>query len=359
MSRHVVLHYLSTILVTRVLLCSAAITGLLELLTLLEQTTPILQRHLGILGIVYYATLTLPSLISNALPAGMLIGSLFMLTQMTSSNEIPTLRAAGMSPLTLYKYLIPATLMIGFFGILLEDQIVPRSELAYHTWWNKTDPFSEKNSHAFWIQNGTQIIHIGSLSDGGQTLSNLDIYDRDLLTGLLIRTIHANTAHYSDTHSWELQKTYRIQIEKQLLIHTLLQDKTRWFIRLTPHDFICLSTENPSLSTWTILTMLYGHFPSTSPPAFLETSVLERFFLPLFLCVLVFLTIPVIYIPPRAGFQNWTPIRCLAIGLALIVSQGLLRALGNAGILPPLVATLSGLVIFMLWVLNTLLRNEL
>ena len=116
MSHYVLLRYLSIALITRVLLCSAAIAGLLELLSLLEQTTLILQRHLGLWGVFYYAILRFPFLISNALPPGMLIGTLFMLTQMTFSSEIPTLRAAGMSSFTLYKYLIPATLLIGFFG---------------------------------------------------------------------------------------------------------------------------------------------------------------------------------------------------------------------------------------------------
>ncbi|MBQ5515900.1 MAG: LptF/LptG family permease, partial [Acetobacter sp.] len=139
MSHYVLLRYLSIALITRVLLCSAAIAGLLELLSLLEQTTPILQRHLGLWGVFYYAILRFPFLISNALPPGMLIGTLFMLTQMTFSSEIPTLRAAGMSSFTLYKYLIPATLVIGFFGFFLTDQIIPHSELTYYIWWNKTD----------------------------------------------------------------------------------------------------------------------------------------------------------------------------------------------------------------------------
>ena len=359
MSHYVLLRYLSIALITRVLLCSAAIAGLLELLSLLEQTTLILQRHLGLRGVFYYAILRFPFLISNALPPGMLIGTLFMLTQMTFSSEIPTLRAAGMSSFTLYKYLIPATLLIGFFGFFLTDQIIPHSELTYYTWWNKTDPHPDQNGRAFWIQNGTRIIHVGYLSDGGKTLSDIDIYMRDPSTGILSQTIHAQNAHYLNTYHWQLQKTYRIQIKNSLFAYTPSQDKIYWSTHLTPDDFIRLSIQNPSFSTWTILKTLYGRFPSAFPPALLETSILERFFLPLFLCVLVLLTMPVIYIPPRTGFQSWIPIRCLSIGLLLIVTQGLLRALGNAEILPPIVATLSGLVIFILWALNTLLRNEI
>ncbi len=359
MPRYVLLRYLSIALITRVLLCATAIAGLLELLSLLEQTTLILQRHLGLWGVFYYAVLRFPFLISNALPPGMLIGTLFMLTQMTFSNEIPTLRAAGMSPFTLYKYLIPATFMIGFLGFFITDQIIPHSELAYYTWWNKTDPHPEQNGHAFWIQNGTQVIHIGYLSDGGKTLSDIDIYNRTPSTGMLLETIHAQKAQYLNAHHWQLQKTYRVQIKKLLFVYTPLQDKVYWSTHLTPDDFMRLSIQNPSFSTWTILKTLYGRFPSAFPSALLQTSLWERFFLPLFLCVLVLLTMPVVYIPPRTSFQSWIPIRCLSIGLLLIVTQGLLRALGNAEILPPIVATLSGLVIFILWALNTLLRNEI
>nr|WP_277909547.1 LptF/LptG family permease [Acetobacter okinawensis] len=85
---------------------------------------------------------------------------------------------------------------------------------------------------------------------------------------------------------------------------------------------------------------------------------MERFLRPASLLVLLLIAMPVIYIPPRTGTRSLLPVWCLGAGLLFIVVQGLLRAMGNAGLLPPPVATVPALIIFTLGALTVLLRNE-
>lgn len=353
---HVLLRYLSGVLFSRVMFSSAILVGLMEILALLEQTTPILQRHLGVAGILTYAGMRLPFLMSGALPLGVLIGALLMLTQMTLASEMAILQASGLSMWGLYKRLVPATLLVGALGIVLDDQVTPRSEQALAAWWNRTDPHPE-DGHAFWFHEGGRLAHVRYVADGGNMLAHLDLYTRTP-EGLLQETLHAERADYTHAHGWQLHAITRVQIDQQKAQRLPAEDSMPWQTTLHPWDFIRLSAENPPLSSGTIIGMLRGRLPSDSSSGFLQAGLLERFLRPAAMMVLLLLAMPVIYIPPRTGTRSWVPVWCLGAGLLFIIAQGLLRAMGNAGLLPPPVATIPGLIIFTLGAVTALLRNE-
>ena len=357
-SRHVLLRYLSGALLTRVLFCCCVLVSLLEILALLEQTTPILQRHLGVLGILDYAAMRLPFLLSGALPLSTLIGALLMLTQMTLASEMAILRAAGLSTLGLYKYLVPATLLLGLAGVVLDDQITPLSEQALAAWWNRTDPAPEEG-HSFWFHDGVNLDRIGYVADGGNILGAVDVYARSP-ERVLTKILHAKTAHYTKANGWTLYNVegLAIDLKGQKIDRLDARADMPWQTTLLPYDFIRLSSGNPPLSTSTIMGMLHGLVPSASSPGFLKAGLMERFLRPAALLVLLLIAMPVIYIPPRTGTRSLLPVWCLGAGLLFIVVQGLLRAMGNAGLLPPPVATIPALVIFTLGALTVLLRNE-
>nr|WP_277909548.1 LptF/LptG family permease [Acetobacter okinawensis] len=210
-SRHVLLRYLSGALLTRVLFCCCVLVSLLEILALLEQTTPILQRHLGVMGILDYAAMRVPFLLSGALPLSTLIGALLMLTQMTLASEMAILRAAGLSTLGLYKYLVPATLLLGLAGVVLDDQITPLSEQALAAWWNRTDP-SPEDGHSFWFHDGTNLNRIGYVADGGNILGTVDVYVRNP-EHMLSKILHAKTAHYTKANGWTLYNVEGLDID--------------------------------------------------------------------------------------------------------------------------------------------------
>lgn len=356
MSRHVLLRYLSGTLFMRVLFCCVVLVGLLEILALLEQTTPILQRHLGVRGILSYAAMRLPFLLAGALPLSLLIGALVMLTQLTLSSEVAILRACGLSTFGMYARLVPATLLIGLLGVVMDDQITPRSEQALAAWWNRTDPQPEQG-RPFWFRDNGRLLRVGYVSDGGNILTRVDIYTRGP-DGLLTQARHARQAHYTGTQGWTLYDVNGVDVQDSKAARPAPQAEYPWSTDLRPADFIRLAADAPPLSTTTILGMLRGHLPADSTPAYLRAGLLERFLRPLSLLVLLLLAMPVIYIPPRTGTRSWLPVWCLGAGLLFIVVQGLLRAMGNAELLPPAVATVPGLIIFTLGGLSVLIRSE-
>ncbi|OUI78122.1 hypothetical protein HK18_11350 [Commensalibacter intestini] len=344
--RHQLIIYLSMRLLGAVLGTAILLTTIMEALTLLEQMTPILERHLGGKGIAHYLILRLPLLFSSILPLSMLIGAIVMFTQLTLNTEITILRSAGLSTFGLIKKLIPATLLLSAIALLFYDQITPRSELNLAIWWNKTNPSPEKSKDFYFYQK-LDIISVDYIAHGGNKISGLTIYkrkDRSHLQSIL----KADTAKYINKQ-WILSNAKMLEVAPGVPLQFIdITDpkKLIWNVALTPRNFVELSIPSLPQSFKTMFVQLSHIEPFRSPTNTLKTAIWERFFLPFTFIVMLIIAIPVTSIPPRTGLKSWLPIYCLGAGLFFIIFQEVLRALGKAGTLPAPIAVIPSLLIF-------------
>ncbi|WP_238996857.1 LptF/LptG family permease [Entomobacter blattae] len=342
------------------------LAALMEILTLLEATGQIIHRHLGVKGVLLYASLRFPLLLGFSLPISILIGALITFSRLTINNEIAILRGTGLSTLQLVKLLLPATLGLGILCALINDQITPRAELALATWWNKTDLQPEK-AKPFWFRSKNRLVKIGFIQNGGKTINNISIYNRDE-NKTLTQIIHAKTALFEQNH-WILNKTHAVDITVDAVTEskdtadtiTLLPSPPplqRVDLGISPQEMVFLSMDHPPYSIRNMLRAISGNLPSRLPESYFFTSLLDRLLLPISFLVMLLLALPVIYIPPRTGTRSWLPVWCLGGGLLFIVFQGILRALGAAGTLPSFLAIIPGIIIFSLAITTILLRIE-
>lgn len=356
----VLLGYLSRELLTKVFTTAVIVVSLMEILALLEQVTEIMHRHLGLSGVLYYGVMHLPLLFGNAMPIAVLIGALLTLLQLTTSNEISIMRAAGLSTPGLIKLFLPTILALGVLSGIVDDQLTPRSELALARWWNETTPGAINNWHNYWIRSHDDVININYLDHGGAHLKNVTIYHRDhqslLQKVTTLSDMHYEHGHWYGTPSRILSVISPARID---LLDTPPGQTVRvdWPPSLTP-DHIIQLTISFTQSVGTMLDEQRGTLASSQSPSFFMTEILGRIMLPVTFTVMLLLAVPVVYIPPRAGTRSWLPIWCLGAGLLFVVFQGLLRALGNAGTLPSLMAICVGILIFILGVITVLLRIE-
>lgn len=355
----VLLFYLSRELVLRVATTGAILVALMEILALLEQLTPILERHLGLGGVLYFTLLRAPMLLGTICPLAVLIGALLLLVQMTTNSEIAILRAAGLSTPGLVALCLPAVLGLGLADMVLDDQVTPRTELVLAQWWNETDPHPEAG-HGFWFRSGATLVDVGYAAEGGRLLCKVDLYRRDA-AGRLTQASHLDSARYAHGH-WIGGLGRGLHVASVSVRPAALPSGP---IRdldgpdpLTPAQVMRLAADTPPLSAAAAISMLQGRAPSSQPPGYLRTALLDRALTPLTFVVMLLLALPVVYIPPRTGTRSWLPVWCLGAGLLFVVFQGLLRALGNAGTLPALLATLPGVVIFTCAVGVVMLRIE-
>ncbi|BAK82461.1 LptF/LptG family permease [Komagataeibacter medellinensis] len=356
----VLLGYLSREMMGKVFATAIIVVSLMEILALLEQVTEIMHRHLGMSGVLYYAVMRLPLLFCNAMPIAMLIGALLALMQMTTSNEIAIMRAAGLSTPGLIKLFLPTTIVLGILCGVVNDQVTPRTEQALAQWWNLTAPDALADPHNYWIRSGNDLISIHFLGNGGSVLKDVMVYHRDRQS-LLQKVTTLDSARYVHGH-WYGTPARVLDVVSPTRVDLLdippgQSTRLDWPITLTP-GYITQLTTSFTQSISTMLAEENGSLPSSQSPSFFLTEILGRIMLPVTFTVMLLLAVPVVYIPPRAGIRSWLPVWCLGAGLLFVVFQGLLRALGNAGTLPSLMAIFVGILIFILGVITVLLRIE-
>lgn len=358
LKRYVLTFYLSSRLLATTFTTVIILTAIMEVLTLLEQTSSILERQLGLKGVVHFMMLKLPLLFNSVLPLSILIGFLIALTQLTINNEITILRSIGLSTWGLIKKLIPVTLLLSFLCFIMSDQITPKTELDLATWWNKTNPHPEKENN-FYFYSNLDIINIDHIAYGGNKITGLTIIKRRDLSHIDSVLIADEVIHKN--HQWIFSHAKFLQNKPNipLKFHELTNEKERiWNINLTPHTLIRLSSKSMPQSIHNMVLELSYQQPFKMPTNYIKTTIWGRLCLPFTFIMMLIITVLVTYIPPRAGLRSWIPIYCLGYGLLFIIFQEVLHALGKAGTIPAPVASLSAFLVFMLATCTIILSVE-
>ncbi|EHH69452.1 LptF/LptG family permease [Gluconobacter morbifer] len=358
--RLVLLRWLNRALLGRVVICGGVLAALMEILALLEQTTPILDRNLGIRGILTFSLLHLPVISIDILPLAFMMGALFLLTQLTLSSEMAALRAAGMSTIMLFRVLAPSVVIMGGAGMITQYWVVPASEKALATWWNKTDPDADKldnkEKRVLWFRAGPTLVRIGSYAQGGTFLRDVTIYHRDP-GGLLIGTEHADTLTYTNG-TWHPTGAKDLTLSADQAFVKVTNGDSNYDIPATPSTIMILSESGAAVTPGQISAILHKGAPASLSRATYRMALFSTLVLPLDIAVMLLLTLPVIYIPPRAGLRNPLPVYVLAAGMGFVILQGMISAMGNAGTLTAPLAVMVGPVLGILLGLTWLLRME-
>src|SRR3546814_6278654 len=80
-------------LLTQTLGLLLALAALMQILDLLDATTDILKRDLGLRGVLHYAVLRTPAELMLALPLASLLGALFTFFTLAKRRELVAIRA--------------------------------------------------------------------------------------------------------------------------------------------------------------------------------------------------------------------------------------------------------------------------
>lgn len=344
----------------RISLCCLIFSALLEVLGLLEEASVILSRNLGFYGIFKYIILHFPALATEIMPLSVMIGSLFTLLQMTLSSEMSAMRATGLSTFHMYKHILPVPVFIGFLTMIVQFWVVPPCEQELNRWWNVTASHvnDQHSLPSLWFRTGQNIAHIGQISEGGHHLKDVTIYQRHAETGLLEQTQFFPLLKATPS-GWEAEDH---PIETTIK-HDDNEGKIDQFtghisLNATPRHIINMTLKGTFYTPTQIWKSLHGIIPSSLPPSNYMMTLFSSLFLPFQMAVMVLITLPVTYIPPRAGLRNPLPVYVMASGLGIVILQGMISALGNAGSLPILLAVSSGHVVAALLSLAWVLRME-
>jgi lipopolysaccharide export system permease protein len=349
----VLFRYLSTMLLQRTFATLLVLVGLLQLVDLFDATSQVLERGLGLGGIVHYELLRLPAMVQQILPVSVLIGALTCFTGLARNSEMAALRASGVTIYRIVAMLLPAAGLIAVLHFVIADQVAPRSEQAFSVWWGshappvktaKDEPAKPaKKAKTVWFRTGPYLVYAEGASADGRRLEGLRIYHRDA-AGRLDQRIVATAAVMGGDGRWRLQGSDVLDVSPTTL-NPLQRADRLWNTNLAPTDVVSVFSPEDRISAGKALRAIRGDRPADKSPAFYATRVQRALAEPLAALVMLMLAAPAALAQQRNN-QTALLLFSLGSGLLFMMVDGVLTALGQTNVLPPLLGAWAGPLLF-------------
>lgn len=334
--------HLLRIVGVRVLAALLVLVSILQILDLLDVTTDILERKLGVAGVLYYALLRLPTLVQQVAPLSVLAGCLFAFADLARQNAVVALRSTGISAYQLLVMMAPAVLVVAVLHLASVQWLTPRADQALDAWWGRTAPRSEQTPQgprSFRV--GEDIVTAVMGAPSGRRLNGVSIYRRDG-AGRLVERLRAVTATYQGD-GWRLAAPSFETLGPAGVQRGAAQEIV-WRPGPQPQDVRAIFTGEESLAPGSARRALRGGV-AARPPAFYQTALQRAWAAPLAAFVMMLLTAPVLLVNFRSGGAR-TVVACMGAGLLFLVVDGVFTALGESGTVPAILAAWGAPAIF-------------
>jgi lipopolysaccharide export system permease protein len=318
-----------------------ALTGLMQLVELLEVTPEVLDRDLGFRGLLHHAVLRIPSHLVFALPLAGLLGSMSAFHAMARTREITALRTAGVGLTKVLMYLLPVPILYALLQVGLSQMLVPAAEASRISWWESTIPLERKQPHDQWVRtsNGTLLFERNSAD--GRRLLDVRIYARDS-QGLLTLRTRARSADW-DGSQWLLGDARDMQVRPGVAPEP--EAPRAWTSNLRPADVVQLNSDDPQLSSMDLAEVISGERVSTQRISVIQTVLLQSFTAPFTVFIMMLLAMPAAIVSERGG-GGGRVLMALALGLGFVLVNGILSAFGTSGRISPLMAATTAPLLF-------------
>ncbi len=342
LSRHLML-----LLLKRSLATVAVLTALLTIVDLFDTMSDILGRGLGVAGVFHYEALRVPGMIQQILPVSVLIGALTTFTGLARNSEMAALRSTGITIYRIILMLLPAAGMLMALHFIIADQIAPRTEQALANWWRETAPAEEQidaEAQDVWFRTPGYIVYATGASSDGRRLQGLRIYARDT-EGRLTERIVADGAILGADGVWRLRNAADLSINETRIQAGPVAPERVWETQLSPSDVAAVFSPEDRISSGRALRAITGERPADRAPAFYTTRVQRALAEPLGVLVMLLLAAPAALAQQRNN-QTILLMFSLGAGLLFLMVDGVLTALAQTAVLPPLLGSWAGPALF-------------
>jgi lipopolysaccharide export system permease protein len=346
----VLFRYLSAMLLKRTFATLLVLIGLLQIVDLFDATSEVLSRGLGMGGIVEYEFLRMPVMIQQILPVSVLIGALTCFTGLARNSEMAALRATGTTIYRIVALMLPAAGLVAVLHFVVADQISPRAQQAFTVWWNSHPPIhAAKDQQApkpvkpVWFRTGSYLVYAEGASTDGRRLDRPRIYRRDP-GGRMSERLVARTATFGVDGRWLLDGAQELDVAPTAL-NSPLRGQRVWNADLDPADVVSVFWPEDRISTGKALRAMTGNRPADKSPAYYATRLQRALAEPLGAVVMLLLAAPAALAHQRNN-QATLLLFSLAAGLLFLAVDGVLTALGQTNVLPPLLGAWAGPALF-------------
>lgn len=353
------------------LLAVGAFLGVWLIFDLSDHGSDFLRNGASPLQVGTFYLLQLPQILLIALPIAILLALLFCCGRMSRSNEIISMLSSGRS---LGRVLMPLFMMgvlTSAICLVLNYELAPRAEAAKRAAMDdirrtkKQDaPRDQVEAHLFRDRLSGRTWFVKRLRPTGSVLEGVQILQQDERGNIIRKWYAAKAIHDPASLRWTLQKGMIVDFNAEgevLKIDNFEEQgqrvlegwlETPWRIASSRLDAQQLTT--PELEEYLVNNY---DFPKIQLAPF-QTILSDRWALPWFCLVVVFLAAPLSIVFSRRGTLSSSGLAILLF-FFMLTGRSLFMALGKAGRLPPEVAAWTPpmffllLGVFMFWLRST------
>lgn len=338
--------YLTQLIVTRFVLLLFGMGAFLLGLDLMANANAVMaHENGGVAALVRYAVLRSPTFVSDLIKIATLLAGLMTFKFLIGHGELTAIWSSGVSQFGLMGRLIPLAIALGSLQFVVDNQIFPASVDKLREWgvaYNTGKVRDQDTGEVTWIHLGNDIARIPSANITARNLHDFTLFKRDA-RGKLLARLNVGSARYSDG-SWQLFDItiMRTSTSEGAPLHEATRD---WPIDLNATDLRLLLVHPRHLSLNQTRRLINTNGQGIWGPHIYQTWLYAKLanclapFLMLCLCVVLAQQ------SQRVGHTQFLLLGGVAIGFSFFIFNGVTLAMGEAGLLPPLIASGHPLVV--------------
>jgi len=339
----ILMRYMGRLFAVRFALILGGLVSLVLLLDAMAHSGEIIAGADGAAALWRYSWLRLPLITSRLVPFSVLIAALITLVTLVRHHELVVMTGAGVSQFKLIVAFLPMAVVIAGFHFWLDDRAAPAAITALNDWGvaGYSNPGSGMDGEILWVREGNDVIRLRRDEAAHSKLGALSIFRRDKQGRLTERLDAASAAN--NYGAWTLKDVTRLTVADNSITH---MDEMAWSGNLRPSQISTLSSHPKTLPFSAVRRFVDAPGYGSRPLYVYKTWLNHKLAAPLASLMMILLAVPLTQRFQRHGGLGATLTLGVAIGFCFFVFDGFAMAVGEAGLLPPLIAAWAPLLAF-------------
>lgn len=349
--------YLNRMFGVRFLVVLFGIIGFATIIDLIDVGPELVRSPEGALaaGLRYFG-LRLPIMLSELMPLAALLAGLLAVADLLRHRELIVIWSIGVRPLSLLRMLLPAGLALVAVKFAVDDLALPHATSELRLWGigdYRHRPTDAEAGGFYWLRSGQDIVRLSANAITVGEVSDISIFRRDA-AGILTERIDAASATNRNGH-WILNDVTRSRVADRSLERF---PELEWPGSIDVQRIQLLARPPRELGLGQLQDIVaaggYGLRASEPYLTWLHQRIAGAF-VPMFLMMLAFALV--------RRFSRTSSIApvfmtAVAIGFTLLISSGVASALGEVGLIRPVLAGWAPPLILGLIVLGLATRDN-
>jgi lipopolysaccharide export system permease protein len=295
------------------------------------------KGNFGIVQLIVYTFMTMPSGFYILLPIIAMLGTLMGLGTLAGQSELTAMRASGVSLLRLGATTLGAGLVLGLFGYVLGDWIAPQAQRAALDYkFTARDGYASQSvqEKAVWLRDGDSVFHIKQLITQDH-IADLEIFT--LAPDMsLSATYHVKDARY-ESGEWHFSDIHKTALTLDSAVTSDLPQMV-WKGALSPEVLRLLLLKADSLTMPGLLRLIRYLDGNQLDSTRYRTEMWRKLVAPVTVMSLMLFAIPFVLGAPRSSGAGQRLLIGILIGVGFYIFNEVSVNLGQIFQWPPFLA---------------------